>query len=316
MSGIFVICTICMMTLGAPTPVAAQSIVEGPLVLRAPASARLLGMANAGLAANDADVLFYNPGMLGSARGLSLSMQRYGSAATAGSMATVTTVGSITVGIGAQALRWQTPAARYDDAVRFGTTHLADTPRAGSNVSNEAASSAFTLGLARTIKGLRLGAAVKYAEDRLGEAADGTVAFDVGFSRPLGPATLAITAQNLGAGPRLGGVEAAMPRRIGVGWGGGPMSQWEHWDLGMQAQLTVEGDDWFVRPAGGAELGYVPIEGVSILLRSGLRLPRERDESLVTAGLGVTVDRFSFDYAMEPMRGGRPVSHRVGVRLK
>lgn len=311
MTGIFVILTICMMTLGAPTHMAAQSIVEGPLVLRVPASARLLGMANAGLAANDADVLFYNPGMLASARGLSLSMQRYGSAATAGSMATVTTVGSITVGIGAQALRWQTPAARYDNAVRFGTTHLADTPRAGS----EAASSAFTLGLARTIKGLRLGAAVKYAEDRLREMADGTVAFDVGFSRPLGPATLAITAQNLGAGPRLGGVEAAMPRRIGVGWGGS-MSQWEYWDLGMQAQLTVEGDDWFVRPAGGVELGYVPIEGVSILVRSGLRLPRERDESLVTAGLGVTVDRFSFDYAMEPMRGGRPVSHRVGIRLK
>jgi hypothetical protein len=71
-----------------------------------------------------------------------------------------------------------------------------------------------------------------------------------------------------------------------------------------------------VRPAGGVELAYVPIEGVAVVVRQGLRLPRERDEPLVTGGLGVTVDRWSLDYAVEPMRGGRPVSHRLGLRIR
>ncbi|HEY0928636.1 MAG TPA: hypothetical protein VGE27_01850 [Gemmatimonas sp.] len=292
----------------------AQSAVEGPLVLRLPSSARVLGMGNAGLSSNDADVVLYNPGMLISARGVAVSLQRYGSEATAGSLATVTTVGSLTVGVAGQMLHWQSPTANYADALRFGATHLSD--GASGRTPVHAGSSAFTLGAARTVKGLRVGAAVKYAEDRVGANTDGVAAFDVGASRAFGPAMLSVVAQNLGLGPSINGTKAALPRRIGVGWGGGPMSLWEHWDLGMQAQLTVEGDDWFVRPAGGVELGYVPIEGVSITFRNGLRLPRERDEPLVTAGLGVTIDRFSFDYAMEPMRGGRPVSHRVGIRLK
>lgn len=292
----------------------AQSAIEGPLVLRLPSSARVLGMANAGLASNDADAMLYNPGMLSSARGLAVSMQRYGSAATAGSIATVTTIGSMTLGVAGQMLHWQSPTAHYGDALRFGATHLSDGANAVTPVN--AGSSAFTVGIARTVKGLRLGAAVKYAEDRIGANTDGVAAFDVGMVRPFGPAMLSITAQNLGVGTSINGVKASLPRRIGVGWGGGPMSLWEHWDLGMQAQVTVEGDDWFVRPAGGVELGYVPIEGVSILFRNGLRLPRERDESLVTAGLGVAVDRISIDYAMEPMRGGRPVSHRIGLRIK
>ena len=80
-------------------------------------------------------------------------------------------------------------------------------------------------------------------------------------------------------------------------------------------QLTLEGNS-FVRPAGGVEVGYVPIEGVAIVMRSGLRLPRERDESLVTGGLGLTLDRISIDYALEPFRGGRPASHRIGLRIK
>ena len=60
----------------------------------------------------------------------------------------------------------------------------------------------------------------------------------------------------------------------------------------------------------------MPIDGVAIALRQGFRLPRERDESLVTAGVGITIDRIAVDYAMEPMRAGRPISHRIGLRLR
>lgn len=298
-------------TLASPvlSPLAAQPRGEGPLVLRLPASARVASLANAGIASNDGDAMFYNPGMLATSRGAAISLQRYGANGAAGAMGTTSTIGATTIGIGAQFVNYTAAAgASYADVVKTGGTHLAD------HGTVAAASSAFTLGIARTIKGLRLGANVKYAEDRLGAAHDGTLAVDVGLQRPLGPGTLGVVIQNLGAGPRIGGVQGTLPRRIGVGFGGSRAIA-PNWDLGAQMALTLEGD-LFVRPAGGAELVYVPIDGVAIALRQGFRLPRERDESLVTAGVGITIDRIAVDYAMEPMRAGRPISHRIGLRLR
>ena len=296
-------------TVPPSTPLAAQPRAEGPLVLRLPVSARILALGNAGIASTDADVLLINPGMLGQARGTSVSMQRYGRFATSGALATVTTAGVMSVAVGVQFLDYAAGSARYDDAVRFGATHLSDSG------SVAASSSAFTLGMARTWLGWRMGGSVKYAEERLGASHDGTVAMDLGLTKPLGPGALGVVVQNLGAGARLGGVRGPLPTRVGVGFGGGNFPLTDQLDIAAQMAVTVEGDG-FVRPAGGAELMWVPIEGIAIALRNGLRLPREKDEPLVTAGLGLTVDRFSFDYAMEPMRGGRPVSHRVGVRIR
>ncbi len=291
------------------SPLAAQPVGEGPLVLRLPASARILSMANAGIVSTDGDAMFYNPGMLASSRGSAISLQRYGANGTAGSMATATTSGSMTIGIGAQLVSYSAPAgADYADVMSPGATRLSDSG------SVSASSTALTFGFAKTIKGFRFGASAKYVEDRIGASHDGTVAFDIGMNRALGPGTLGFVVQNLGAGPRLDGIEGTLPRRIGIGFGAFRAIA-AHWDLGAQTALTLEGD-LFVRPAGGAELAYVPIEGVAITLRQGFRLPRERDESLITAGLGIAVDRIAIDYAMEPMRGGRPVSHRVGLRVR
>ncbi len=290
-------------------PAIAQPVGEGPLVLRAPSSARVLGMANAGISSNDGDAMFYNPGMLASSRGFALSMQRYGSNATSGAMATTATSGSTTLGIGVQYLSYGAPrGADYDAVVHSGTSHLTD----HGDVS--ATSAAVTLGLARTIKGQRLGANLKYLDEQVGAAHDGAFAVDVGYAKALWRGTLGVTAQNLGAGLHIDGVSGRLPTRVGVGYGGYQTIA-TAWDIGAQMALTVEGD-WFVRPAGGIEVVYVPIDGFSITFRNGYRLPREKDESLVTAGLGITLDRYSLDYAIEPMRGGRPVSHRLGVRLR
>ena len=287
----------------------AQPVGEGPLVLRLPNSARYLGMGNAALASTDGDAMLYNPGMIAQSRGMALSMQRYGSNATAGSMGTTTAAGSYVVGIAAQFLTYNAAAgANYAEVVEPGGTHLSDSGTVASS------STAFTLGVARTIKGLRLGASVKYAEDRLGASHDGTVAFDIGVNRPMFGGTAAFVVQNLGVGPRIDSIMGTLPRRVGLGYGryqavGG------HWDAGAQFALTLEGD-LFVRPAGGAEIAYVPVDGVAITFRSGLRLPREPDESMITAGFGVSVDRVLIDYAMEPMKGGRPLSHRIGLRVR
>ncbi|MEO7358890.1 MAG: hypothetical protein ABI120_01085, partial [Gemmatimonadaceae bacterium] len=129
----------------------------------------------------------------------------------------------------------------------------------------------------------------------------------------IGRGNLTFVVQNIGQGLRIGGAEGKLPTRAGAGWGGA--RGFELFDVGYQTQLTVDRDG-FVRPAGGVELSYVPIEGVALVARTGLRLPRETDEPLATGGFGITVDRFSLDYAFEPIRGGRPVSHRVGIRIK
>jgi hypothetical protein len=266
-------------------------------------------MANAGVASNDGDALFYNPGMLTQARGVAVSVQRYGEHATAGSFASVQTLGSLSVGIGAQVLQFNADLSDPIASVNQGAPRLSD----GGDAP--ASSSAFTVGVGRTIKGYRLGAAVKYAEERLGGVRDGVMALDVGMNRAAGPGTLAVSVQNIGAGPDLYDLNGPLPTRLTVGYGGGLFPIGAQWDIGMQTQVSVERDG-FVRPAGGVELGYVPIEGVAFVVRTGLRLPREKDEPLATGGLGVTADRFSLDYAIEPMRGNRPASHRVGVRIR
>ena len=293
----------------AATALNAQPVGEGPLVLRLPSSARYLGMGNAALASTDGDAMIYNPGMIAQSRGIALSMQRYGSNATAGSMGTTTTTGPFVIGIAAQFLTYSAAAgANYAEIVEPGGTHLSDSGTVASS------STAFTFGVARTIKGLRLGASVKYAEDRIGASHDGVVAFDLGVNRPMFGGTAAFVVQNLGVGPRIDSIMGTLPRRVGLGYGRYQAIA-GHWDAGAQVALTLEGD-LFVRPAGGAEIAYVPIEGVAITLRSGLRLPREPDESMITAGFGVSVDRVLIDYAMEPMKGGRPITHRLGLRVR
>ncbi len=295
--------------LTVPRVATAQPANEGPLVLRLPSSARFLAIANAGIASTDGDAMFFNPGMLASSRGAAASLQRYGSNGTSGAIATTSTAGSITIGIGAQFVRYQAPLnLPYARLLKPGGTRLAD-PGAVP-----ASSSAFSIGFAKTIKGFRVGANAKYVEDRIGVLADGTLAVDIGMNRALGPGTLGFVVQNLGTGLRLEGHKGTLPRRIGAGWGAArPVS--EHWDIAAHTALTLEGD-LFVRPAGGGELSFVPVEGVAFVVRQGFRRPREHDESFFTAGLGITIDRLALDYAFEPMRGGRDAAHRVGVRVR
>lgn len=282
----------------------------GPIVLRLPASARAAALANSFPVGNDADAFLYNPARLPNASGSAASIGRYGANATTGALAMTNAAGSNTIGIGVQFLAWSAPARPYGAAVQPGASHLSDSGTVA------ASSTAITVGVARRFFGKRVGVNMKYVEDRLANAHDGTLAFDAGAVLwSVGPGAITVVAQNVGRGLRLGGVDGRLPTSIGIGFGGDLSEITESLDLGMQTQLTVERGG-FVRPAGGAELGYVPIGGVSVIARAGLRLPREKDESLATGGLGVRVDRFSLDYAFEPFRGGRPATHRLGIVVK
>ena len=280
----------------------------GPMVLRIPSSARTLSLGNAGLMSNDADALFYNPALLLTARGMAVSMQRYGSSGTAGALANIVTIGSMNIGVGAQVLDWSALPLSYREVTRLGATAL------GDSGGVPASSIAVTLGIAKNIHGHRLGFSAKYVADRFAAKQDGTLAFDVGMMGPsLGPGSMSFVVQNIGQGLRIGGAEGKLPMRAGAGWAAN--NSFERFDLGAQVQLTVDRDG-FTRPSLGGEIGYVPIEGVSFVVRTGLRRPRETDESFATGGLGITVDRFSLDYAIEPFLNGRSVSHRLGLRIK
>ena len=280
----------------------------GPMVLRIPSSARTLSMANAGLMSNDADALFYNPALLFNARGMAVSVQRYGSSGTAGALANIVTIGSMNIGVGAQVLEWSALPLSYREITRSGATAL------GDSGGVPASSIAVTLGVAKNIRGHRLGFSAKYVADRFAATQDGTLAFDVGMMGPsLGPGNMSFVVQNIGQGLRIGGAEGKLPTRAGAGWTAS--KSLEKLDLGVHAQLTVDRDG-FTRPAIGGEIGYVPIDGVSLVLRNGFRRPRESDESFATGGLGITVDRFSLDYAIEPFLNGRSVAHRLGLRIK
>ncbi|MEP6834863.1 MAG: hypothetical protein ABJB74_15825 [Gemmatimonas sp.] len=280
----------------------------GPMVLRIPASARASSMANTGLTSSDADALFYNPALLFNARGMSVSMQRYGSFGTAGALANIATVGSMNIGVGAQVLNWSAAPLSYREITRLGATAL------GDSGGVPASSIGVTLGIAKNIRGHRLGLSAKYVADRFAATQDGTLAFDVGLMGPsLGPGNLTFVVQNIGQGLRIGGAQGKLPTRAGAGWA--DSKGFEKFDLGVQAQVTVDRDG-YTRPAVGGEIGYVPIEGVALVARAGLRLPRETDESFGTGGLGITIDRISLDYAIEPFLNGRSVSHRLGLRIK
>lgn len=280
----------------------AQERPEAPLLFQLPANVRLAGMGNAGVAANDGDALLYNPAMILFGRGAALSLHAYGEHAMSGAFGSVHPAGAFTYSLGAQFLRWR--GSSTADSVRS----LFD------EGDKEALNAVFTAAIARTWRGMRIGASMKYSEVRLGEMADGAVAMDIGIARPMLSGTVAIVAQNLGAGAKFAGTETVLPRRFGVGYGLSVVPFNEYLDLGTQVQVLVERDG-FVRAAAGGEVGYVPIEGVSFVARAGLRNPREEHETFYTVGAGLNVDRYSLDYAMEPFGAGNVV-HRLGVRVR
>jgi hypothetical protein len=289
--------------LGAVPTAAAQE--TAPLVLRIPASARAAAVGDGFAAGRGSDVLFYHPAQIGLTTGLSASVARYGSAATAASVATSSTLGLITIGAGVQWLDYGSNPARFP------------TPPGDLTVSGETSQSlAATAAAAIRFRGLRWGVAAKYVEERLPDARPNGAAFDVGVARELGRIPVAFVAQNLGGHLEDGGTSAPLPRRLVLGaatprW---PIHTW--FDLSAIAALSWERESR-LSPSGGVELTWVPLEGYSVAARIGARRveggPRSRRP--VTVGAGIGFDRFSLDYAYEGYSGAGG-GHRFGIRLQ
>jgi hypothetical protein len=289
--------------LGLAPIAAAQE--TAPLVLRIPAGARAAALGDAFVAGRGSEMVFYHPAQIGLTTGLAVSLARYGSAATAASLATASMLGQVAIAAGVQWLDYGAGSGGFP-------TPPGDLTRAGETSQSLAATAA----LAFRFRGLRWGMAAKYVEERLPGARPGGAAFDVGVARELGRFPIGLVAQNLGGRLAGDGLTAPLPRRLVLGattprW---PIHTW--FDVSATAALSWERESR-LSPSGGVELTWVPLDGYSVAARIGARRveggPRTRRP--LTFGAGVGFDRFSLDYAYEGY-SGEGGAHRVGIRLQ
>lgn len=273
-------------------------------------------MGNVGIASRDDDVLFYNPAQLVSARGTSASMEQFSSTARGGAVSSVSRVGNGGIAVGASVAEFQSPLDLYP-------VSRASMLQRGPN---NATSANLVLGIGQVFKGTNFGIAAKYVDEQVAAARNGGVAVDVGASRTLLGTSFGLAVQNVGRSfdptipnpnPSVAfGTPIPVPRTplpLRTTLGAARATQAGPLDVYGTAAVSLLRDD-FVVPAGGLELGYSWLDGYDILVRAGARRP-EHGEGVMTAGLGLAMDRISIDYALETLSGSR-VAHRIGLRVK
>jgi hypothetical protein len=290
----------------APLTAEAQAAGFGPIVLQLPASTRAIGFGGAYVGVREPEAVFYNPAQLGVRPGVAASAERYGETAVAGALASTYVFGQFGFAIGAQMLDYHTSNVTYPEAAPNGENLLAGGDFAASSLVAAAA-------LEMAYKGIRWGAAAKVAQDRVAAERDGVLLADVGAAKEVGPVTVGATIQNIGADPKILGGSAKLPTRATLGFAGGGLPVGPL-DLAMSAAVSVRRGGR-VSPAGGVELGYMPIDGVTFAGRVGARLPEKDAESPLTLGATFTFDRLSVDYGFEPYQG-KGSGHRVGFRIR
>ncbi len=280
-----------------------------PAILRTTAGTVALGLGNIGILSTDADAVFYNVAMLTQARGVSLSGQRYEARSSTASIASVQALGATSIGIGARVLngRWSFPPLPPS-----APNEPRDPPY--TIFSGPTSAVAVTAAAARSLGPVRIGLGATFVREAFALDHDDEVVFDVGVVYPMGPMNAALTVQHIGESIDLLQRDGAPPWRAVLGFGGANYPLATFFDLSVVSQVSID-ESGDVLPAVGGELAYVPIEGVFIAGRVGVRRPAFSDESAVTAGIGLTLDRYSLDYAFEPFIG-RPDAHRLGLRIR
>jgi hypothetical protein len=289
----------------------AQAPATGPLALLLPASTRAMALGNAGVTGRDDDVIFYNPAMLTVARGgFNTTLARYGSRTTLGAMSSLFTGGPLTLGWGVQVVNYST---RTTEPYPFAPSVLAD--RGSTNAFSMLAA----VGGAMTYKGFRIGAAAKYAEDRLSVGGSvplapvlhGIFVGDVGVAHALWTGTAGLSIQNIGRNERQNGTRIDAPVQASLGWSA--VKQVGDLDIGVAAQLTGR-KGWF-SPGGGVEVGYGWIEGYAVTVRAGARRPETDAEKPFGLGASLNADRLTLDYGMQFFDGGQ-TAHRLTFRWR
>jgi hypothetical protein len=297
---------IVVLGLAAPASLAAQGDDTAPFILTLPASTRAHALGGAAVALADADAVFYNPAQLVSGRGMIASVTRYRSFSSHATIASAMAFLGGGVGIGAQRLEYFVPDASTATP-RFGEGGLMRT----DNVL--ATSVGATLGYARTYRSVRIGLSARYVEQRVPDERRSATMVDVGVARSIAGIMLGFTAQHLGPAFELGDERYDLPRRytLGAALQGRRLGAW--FDYGASVAIPVY-EDGTVLPGGGAELSYVPIEGVVITGRFGARAVRRRAEFPLTSGLAIGFDNLILEYAFQSF-DVPGYAHRIGLRF-
>ena len=284
---------------------AALAESQAPLVITTPASTRALGVGDAYAAlASDPDAIFYNPAQLLPARGLGIAAQRYGDAGTALTASAASVLAPGTIGLGVQFLDHATTAGSYGELARIGSASL------WTGGPALATGGAISVGYARSLRSVRVGAASKVVYQEFGAERDATVAFDVGItggsSYPI-----ALVGRNLGHGLAIGGPTQALPREVVLG-GAMPRREVGPLDLAVTASIAMRATG-LLHGGGGTEWSYNPLDGFTFAARIGYRAV-EGAESHLTLGAGFVGERFNLDYAFGGFEGD--AAHRLGVRWR
>ncbi|MBI5623077.1 MAG: PorV/PorQ family protein [Elusimicrobia bacterium] len=265
--------------------------------LKFPAGSRVEAMGGAASAsARGAEAVFYNPaGILGQpqapASDLILGYSNLLSGAQAGSAAmsrSISGVGTVAAGLVYFAHGGQTAYdAKGDPVGEF-------------SPSDFALSVAFSRGFADKV---RAGAGLKVIRSSLQSDSAGSAAVDLGVQFPGllalgdGPLDVGASVSHLGLPMRLGGSAYPLPMRLsgGVLWHVNPVLK-----ASMDAHFPVDDDAYM---SLGVELLIAMGKGIQGALRAGYNQGATRGiDGLtgVTAGCGLDLGRFRFDYAWAP----------------
>jgi hypothetical protein len=235
------------------------------------------------------------------ANGFSVSGERFSSTSGTGALSAVTRFNGGGIGLGMRMANYELPTgvAPVDRQ-----TMIEPGPAPGMSAE-------VSVGLAQTIKGFRVGAVAKYAEELESGVRVGRPLGDVGVSKDWFRTTFALSVQNLGEDPDLGNRIVKLPIKTNLGFGHsrsvGP------YDIFVTGAVSMLRDET-VDASGGLEVNYSWLSGYNIAARIGGRTTAIGEQPF-TAGVGFTMDRLSFDYALETLSNQR-VGHRFGLRIR
>lgn len=292
--------------LALAVPLNAQT-VAAPVVLGMPGSSRALALGNAyPLASAESDAVFYNPALLGGARGIAGSVSLYGSGARLYTVSGGLAWWDGGVGFGVQALSYS-GASLTEGTFGRGESGLSDSGAIGA--SEQIISAAY----ARTLFGFAAGLAGKLIDYRVNAEHAATVALDVGIVRRFGPVALGLAGRNIGRDPSVSALDAELPTEVTLGAASttraaGPL------DLMLAASAGWRRDDT-ASAGGGIEVSYWPVQGRTFTGRAGVRWIEDSDMAPLTLGAGFTGDRIALDWAFEDIETGKAL-HRFTIRLR
>jgi hypothetical protein len=282
----------------------AQNVGYGPLALTLPASARMLGMGDIGVAGRDDDVIFYNPAQLMVARGTSFSLARLSETARGGTMSTVLRLGPGAIGFGANYLEYQVAPLTYPYTL---SEVIGGNFALGTSVLG-------TLGYAQTYKGFRIGAAAKYAMDAVDIERFGSTYGDFGLARDFrnGRYSTALSVQHVGASLSRGSETIQAPTTATLG--AATSRQLGPLDGVATVGVSYSDLDEF-NAGGGAEISWSWLTGYSIAGRAGAHQARQGGNTEIMGGFGFTADRMTLDVAVYRLPNDK-AGLRAGIRIR